>query len=155
VTTFLVNGVSSTAAGTGIGSGKPVTFTGVQSGKSLSAENGSLVQRTTDATAAAQRWTLTDRTGRYGNRDRFTITNKGTGQVLSTAGGAVTLAAPGACDPAAEWTLSTTGDGTWTFVNAASGQLLDVVGESREDGARIGLYKPTNGPNQRWQAIAG
>ena len=154
VTSFLVDGVSSTAAGTGIGSGKPVTFTGVQSGKSLSAENGSLVQRTTDATAAAQRWTLTDRTGRYGNRDRFTITNAGTGQVLSTSGGAVTLAAAGACDPAAQWTLSTTGDGTWTFVNAASGQLLDVVGESREDGARIGLYKPTNGPNQRWQAVA-
>ncbi|MGV9365272.1 RICIN domain-containing protein [Amycolatopsis sp. NPDC003731] len=153
VTTFLVDGVSATAAGTGIGSGKPVTFTGVQSGKSLSAENGSLVQRTTDASAAAQRWTLTDRTGRYGNRDRFTITNAGTGQVLSTSGGAVTLAAAGACDPAAQWTLSTTGDGTWTFVNAASGQLLDVTSESREDGARIGLYKPTNGPNQRWQAV--
>ncbi|MGW4063254.1 glycoside hydrolase [Amycolatopsis sp. NPDC004747] len=155
VTTFLVDGVSATAAGTGIGSGKPFTFTGVQSGKSLAAENGSLVQRTTDASAAAQRWTLTDRTGRYGNRDRFTITNAGTGQVLGTAGGAVTLAAAGTCDPAAQWTLSTTGDGTWTFVNAASGQLLDVIGESRDDGARIGLYKPTNGPNQRWQAIAG
>ncbi|MET8854361.1 RICIN domain-containing protein [Amycolatopsis sp. NPDC004625] len=153
VTSFLVDGVSATAAGTGLGSGKPVTFTGVQSGKSLSAENGSLVQRTTDASAAAQRWTLTDRTGRYGSRDRFTITNAGTGQVLGTSGGAVTLAAAGTCDPAAEWTLSTTGDGTWTFVNAGTGQLLDVTSESRDDGARIGLYKPTNGPNQRWQAI--
>ncbi|MEU4247121.1 RICIN domain-containing protein [Amycolatopsis sp. NPDC026612] len=155
VTSFLVNGVSSTAAGTGLGSGKPFTFAGVQSGKSLSAENGSLVQRTTDASAPAQRWTLTDRTGRNGSRDRFTITNVGTGQVLSTSGGAVTTATANPCDPAAQWTLSTTGDGTWTFVNAASGQLLDVVGESRDDGARIGLYKPTNGPNQRWQAIAG
>ncbi|MEU4521454.1 RICIN domain-containing protein [Amycolatopsis sp. NPDC024027] len=155
VTSFLVDGVSSAAPGTGLGSGKPVTFAGVQSGKALSAENGSLVQRTTDASAPAQRWTLTDRTGRYGNRDRFTITNAGTGQVLATAGGAVTLAAAGTCDPAAQWTLSTTGDGTWTFVNAASGQLLDVTSESRADGARIGLYKPTNGPNQRWQAIAG
>ncbi|WP_254897198.1 RICIN domain-containing protein [Amycolatopsis sp. Hca4] len=154
VTSFLVNGVSSAAAGTGIGSGKPVSLTGVQSGKSLSAENGSLVQRTTDASAAAQRWTLTDRTGCHGNRDRFTITNAGTGQVLSTSGGAVTLAAAGTDDPAAEWTLSTTGDGTWTFVNAGTGQLLDVIGESRADGAPIGLYKPTNGPNQRWQAVA-
>ncbi|WIY06449.1 RICIN domain-containing protein [Amycolatopsis mongoliensis] len=154
VTTFLVDGVSSTAAGTGLGSGKPFTFTGVQSGKSLSAEGGSLVQRTTDASAAAQRWTLTDRTGRYGNRDRFTVTNAGTGQVLSTAGGAVTLAPPGTSDAAAQWTVSTTGDGTWTFVNAADGQLLDVTGESRDDGARIGLYRPTNGPNQRWQAVA-
>jgi O-glycosyl hydrolase len=154
VTTFVVDGVCSTAAGTGLGSGKPFTFTGVQSGKSLSAENGTLVQRTTDASAAAQRWTLTDRTGRYGNRDRFTVTNVGTGQVLGTSGGAVTLAPPGTTGDAALWTLSTTGDGTWTFVNAADGQLLDVTGESREDGARVGLYRPTNGANQRWQAVA-
>lgn len=154
VTTFLVDGVSSTAAGTGLGSGKPFTFTGVQSGKSLSAEGGSLVQRTTDPAAAAQRWTLTDRTGRYGNRDRFTVSSVATGQVLSTAGGAVTLAPAGTTGAAAQWTVSTTGDGTWTFVNAADGQLLDVTGESREDGARIGLYRPTNGPNQRWQAVA-
>ncbi|WP_329056022.1 RICIN domain-containing protein [Amycolatopsis sp. NBC_01488] len=154
VTTFLVDGVSSTAAGTGLGAGKPVTFTGVQSGKSLAAENGSLVQRTTDASAAAQRWTLTDRTGRYGSRDRFTIASEATGQVLGTAGGAVTLLPKGTTDATAHWTLSTTGDGTWTFVNAASGQLLDVTGESRADGASIGLYRPTNGPNQRWQAVA-
>ncbi|WIV61738.1 RICIN domain-containing protein [Amycolatopsis nalaikhensis] len=153
VTTFVVDGVSSTAAGTGLGTGKPVTFTGVQSGKSLSAENGTLVQRTTDASAAAQRWTLTDRTGRYGSRDRFTIASAATGQVLGTSGGAVTLAPPGTTGAAAEWTLSTTGDGTWTFVNAATGQLLDVIGESRADGAPIGLYRPTNGPNQRWQAV--
>ncbi|MEV4149202.1 RICIN domain-containing protein [Amycolatopsis sp. NPDC049691] len=154
VTTFLVDGVSSAAAGTGPGSGKPFTFTGVQSGKSLAAENGGLVQRTTDASSAAQRWTLTDRTGRYGNRDRFSITSAATGEVLSTSGGAVALAPPGTTDAAAQWTLSTTGDGTWTFVNAVSGQLLDVTGESRDDGARIGLYRPTNGPNQRWQAVA-
>ncbi|WP_244180977.1 RICIN domain-containing protein [Amycolatopsis pretoriensis] len=154
VTTFLVDGVRSTAAGTGLGSGKPFTFTGVQGGKSLSAENGGLVQRTTDASVPAQRWTLTDRTGRYGNRDRFSIASAATGEVLSTSGGAVTLAPRGTTDAASQWTLSTTGDGTWTFVNAASGQLLDVTGESRDDGARIGLYRPTNGPNQRWQAEA-
>jgi O-glycosyl hydrolase len=153
VTSFVVNGVRSTAEGTGLGSGKPFSFSGVQSGKSLSAENGSLVQRTTDASAPAQSWTLTDRTGCYGSRDQFTITNKGTGQVLSTSNGAVTLAAAGTKDPASRWILSSTGDGTWTFVNAGTGQLLDVVGESRADGARIGLYKPTNGPNQRWTAI--
>ena len=155
VTSFVVNGVRSAAAGTGLGSGKPFSFSGVQSGKSLTAENGSLVQRTTDTSAPAQRWTLTDRTGSYGNRDQFTITNAGTGQVLSTSGGAVTLEAAGNDNAASRWTLSGTGDGTWTFVNADSGQLLDVIGESRDDGARIGLYRPTNGPNQRWTAITG
>lgn len=154
VTSFVVDGVGSVAAGTGLGSGKPFSFSGVQSGKSLSAENGSLLQRTTDASAAAQRWTLRNRTGCYGNRDQFTITNAGTGQVLSTAGGAVTLAPAGTDNAASRWMLSSTGDGTWAFINAGTGQLLDVVGESREDGARIGLYQPTNGANQRWQAVA-
>ncbi len=154
VTSFVVDGVGAVAPGTGLGSGKQFSFAGVQSGKSLSAENGALVQRTTDASAAIQRWTLKDRTGRYGNRDQFTITNAGTGQVLSTAGGAVTLAPAGTCDAQARWMLSSTGDGTWAFVNAGTGQLLDVIGESREDGAPIGLYRPTNGANQRWQALA-
>ncbi|WP_037319858.1 RICIN domain-containing protein [Amycolatopsis orientalis] len=154
VTSFVVDGVGSVASGTGLGSGKAFGFSGVQSGKSLSAENGALVQRTTDASAAAQRWTLADRTGRYGNRDQFTISNAGTGQVLSTAGGAVTLAPAGTDGPASRWMMSSTGDGTWAFVNVGTGQLLDVTGESREDGARIGLYQPTNGANQRWQALA-
>jgi O-glycosyl hydrolase len=153
VTSFVVNGVAFTDWFTGLASGKPQSFTGVQSGKSLSPENGSLVQRTTDASAPAQRWTLADRTGLYGNRDEFTITNVGTGQVLSTANGAVTLAKPWTNDAASRWILSSTGDGTWTFVNVGTGQLLDVIGESRDDGARIGLYHPTNGRNQRWQAI--
>lgn len=154
VTSFVVNGVSSAAPGTGIGSGKPFSFTGVQSGKSLNAENGSVVQRTTDASAPTQRWVLTNRTGCHGNRDQYTITNAGTKQVLSTADGAATLAAAGTDNAASRWILSSTGDATWAFVNVGTGQLLDVVGESREDGARIGLYRPTNGANQRWTAVA-
>ncbi len=31
-------------------------------------------------------------------------------------------------DKAAEWIMSTTGDGTWTLVNAATGRLLEVGG---------------------------
>jgi O-glycosyl hydrolase len=152
VTSFVVNGVSSAVHGTGIGSGKPFSFSGVQSDKSLNAENGTLVQRTTNASAPTQRWTLTNRTGCHGNRDQYTITNVGTGQVLSTVNGAVTLVA-GNDNAASRWVLSSTGDGTWTFVNAGTGQLLDVIGQSREDGAPIGLYQPTGGANQRWTAI--
>jgi O-glycosyl hydrolase len=152
VTSFVVNGVSSAARGTGLGSGKPFSFSGVQSGKSLTAENGSLVQRT-PSSALVQRWTLTNRTGCYGNRDQFTITNAGTRQVLSTSNSAVTLAPAGTDNAASRWILSSTGDGTWTFVNAGTGQLLDVIGESRDDGAPIGLYHPTAGPNQRWTAV--
>nr|WP_232328275.1 RICIN domain-containing protein [Kibdelosporangium sp. MJ126-NF4] len=154
VTSLVVSGVSSAAPGTGIGSGATFSLTGVQSGKSWSAEHGGLVQRTTNASAPAQRWTLTNRTGQHGNRDQFTITNTATRQVLSASGGAVTLAAPGTDDAASRWILSTTGDTTWAFVNVGTGQMLDVIGESREDGARIGLYRPTNGANQRWTVVS-
>jgi hypothetical protein len=62
VTSFVVTGVSSAARGTGLGSGKPFSFAGVQSGKSLTAENGSVLQRTTNASAPTQHWELADRT---------------------------------------------------------------------------------------------
>ncbi|MET9870965.1 Ig-like domain-containing protein, partial [Streptomyces sp. NPDC006386] len=52
--------------------------------------------------------------------------------------------------PAAQWIMSTTGDGTWTFVNAATGRLLDVVGQSTADGARVSAFLPTSAANQRW-----
>jgi hypothetical protein len=47
--------------------------------------------------------------------------------------------------------MSTTGDGTWTLVNAATGRLADVGGEATNDGARVGLWFPNSGSNQRWK----
>ena len=49
--------------------------------------------------------------------------------------------------------MSTTGDGTYTFVNVATGRLPDVSNSSTEDGARVETYTPTSGDNQRWTVI--
>ncbi|GGU24739.1 RICIN domain-containing protein [Lentzea flava] len=148
VVTFDISGVSGlNRAGALSGTYR---LTGVQSGKSLAPSGTSLVQRTTDAAARDQVWKLERRTGGYGNDVQFSVVNAATGQRIAAVDGNATLISTDS--PAARWVLSSTGDDSWTFVNVATGSLLDVVGESREDGARIGLYHATSGANQRWTA---
>ncbi|MCX2951793.1 RICIN domain-containing protein [Lentzea sp. NEAU-D7] len=150
VTTFEVSGVSGVNRAAALGG--EYRLTGVQSGKSLAPSGTSLVQRTTDPAAADQVWRVERRAGGYDNRAQFSVVNAATGQRIAAAGGNVVLSSTDS--PAARWVLSSTGDGTWTFVNQENGSLLDVVGESREDGARIGLYQATSGANQRWSMTA-
>ncbi|WP_394618232.1 RICIN domain-containing protein [Lentzea sp. JNUCC 0626] len=145
VTTFEVSGVGGVDRSAALGG--DYRLTGVQSGKSLAPSGTSLVQRVS-AQAADQMWRVERRSGGYDSRAQFSITNVATGQRIAVGGGDVVLSTSDG--PAARWVLSSTGDGTWTFVNAQNGSLLDVIGESREDGARIGLYHATSGANQRW-----
>jgi O-glycosyl hydrolase len=148
VVTFDVTGVSGLDRSVAL-NGK-YRLTGAQSGKSLAPSGTSLVQRTTDTAAQDQVWRLERKTGGYGNDVQFAVVNSATGQRIAAVDGNATLISSDS--PAARWILSSTGDDSWTFVNAATGALLDVVGESREDGARIGLYHATSGANQRWTA---
>ncbi|NKE62105.1 ricin-type beta-trefoil lectin domain protein [Lentzea sp. PSKA42] len=148
VVTFDVTGVSGLNRAEALAGS--YRLTGAQSGKSLAPSGTSLIQRTTDAAARDQVWRLERRTGGYGNDVQFSVVNAATGQRIAAVDGNATLTSSDS--PAARWVLSSTGDGSWTFVNAATGSLLDVVGESREDGARIGLYHATSGANQRWTA---
>ncbi|MGW4213911.1 RICIN domain-containing protein [Lentzea sp. NPDC004789] len=149
VTTFEVSGVSGVNRASALGG--TYRLTGVQSGKSLAPSGTSLVQRTTDANAADQVWRVERRSGGYDSRAQFSVVNASTGQRIAAVSGDAVLTSSDS--PAARWVLSSTGDGTWTFVNAQTGTLLDVNGESREDGAKIGLYQATSGPNQRWSAV--
>ena len=150
VTTFEVNGVSGVNRAAALGG--EYRLTGVQSGKSLTPSGASLVQRTTDLTAPDQVWRVERRSGGYDHRAQFSIVNAATGQRIAVDGAHVVLSTSDG--PASRWVLSSTGDGTWTFVNSLTGSLLDVIGESREDGARIGTYHATSGANQRWAAVA-
>ncbi|MEO6081691.1 MAG: RICIN domain-containing protein [Umezawaea sp.] len=151
VTTFVVDGVCGVAKSAGIGlPGQKYRLTGVQSGKSLAPGTTGLVQRTTDSAAADQFWKLERRTQGHGNRVQFAITNAGTGQRLAATSSGTALTTPGDDKPNARWMMSTTGDGSWTVVNVGTGLLLDVNGESRADGAQVGVYQATSGFNQRW-----
>lgn len=156
VTSFLISHVSGVAASAAeLQDDHTYTLSGVQSSKNLAlaADGKSLVIKNPNAATAAQRWTL-DRvgTGPTSNRTRYVLTEAASHKRLAVRSGSL-VAEPdtGARDNATQWILSTTGDSTWTLVNAATGQLADVGGQSTNDGAGVGLWIPNSGSNQRWK----
>ncbi|UUU23680.1 RICIN domain-containing protein [Streptomyces sp. DSM 40750] len=157
VTSFLVKGVSGVAKSQAeLQDDHTYTLTGVQSSKNLSvaADGRSLVIKTPNATdGTGQQWQL-DRVGRgtTDNRTRYALTEAASDKRLAIRDGSLVAEADsGSRDEAAQWILSSTGDGTWTLVNAATGQLPDVYGQSTNDGAGVGLWWPNSGSNQRWK----
>ncbi|MGO4748012.1 glycoside hydrolase [Streptomyces sp. 2MCAF27] len=156
VTSFLVKGVSGTAKDAALlREGNTYRLTGAQSGKELTvAEGGTgLVIKTAsaDATDTTQRWQLRQISGE-GSRQRYVFTSPTDGKRLAVRNGAAVLEPDqGDRDAATQWIMSTTGDGTWTLVNAATGRLLEVSGQSTQDGAAVSTWQPNSGANQRWK----
>ncbi|WP_460073198.1 glycoside hydrolase [Streptomyces sp. YKOK-I1] len=155
VTTFLVSGVGGVAEDAAlVRKGHVYRLQGTQSGRSLtpSDDGDAPVIRTNDPAAARQLWSVAKVTRGVGNRERYTVASAATGRRLAVRDGRAVLEEPadGTPDTAAQWILSTTGDGTWTLVNAATGRLLDVTGQSTADGAPVSAYTPTSAANQRW-----
>ncbi|MGH3486910.1 MAG: glycoside hydrolase [Actinopolymorphaceae bacterium] len=160
VTTFAVDGVSGVAKEAAyLQPGHVYRFQGVQSGRSLapSEDQSGVVIRTNDADETGQLWTVRKLTGGTTNRERYAIDNAGNDRRLAVQGNAAVLVevSPGDAEVAetAQWILSTTGDGTWTFVNAATGRLIDVPGQATDDGSPVSTYTPTSGANQRWAVV--
>jgi len=154
VTTFLITGVSAVAADAAhLRAGHTYRIAGVASGKSLAPATGggTVAIQNSDPAAADQLWTLRAVAGEGGNRARYVVLDAGTGQRLAVrAGNAVLEDASSTVDDAAQWTVSTTGDGTYTFINVAARRLLDVNGGAVNAGAPVGIYLPTSAGNQRW-----
>ncbi|MFI6033231.1 glycoside hydrolase [Streptomyces sp. NPDC051315] len=154
VTTFLVEGVGGVAKDAAlVRPGHVHRLQSAQSGRSLApSDDGSgVVIRATDPADARQLWSVRQSTSGTGNRERYAVLSATTGARLAVRDGRAVLEEDtGAPGDAAQWILSTTGDGTWTFVNAATGRLLDVTGQSSADGSRVSTYTPTSAANQRW-----
>ena len=155
VTTFVIEGVSGVAKDAAlIQEGHSYRLQGHQSGKSLapSAEGAQIV--TTDPASADQLWNIAPLDEGDTNRARFSITTADGASRLAVVDTAVVLldaaSAPGA---EAQWIRSTTGDGTYTFVNVASGRVLEVGGEATADGSPATTWFPNSGANQRWTII--
>lgn len=157
VTSFLVKGVSGVAKDAALlRKGHTYELTGVQSGKALTvaADGTKLVIRTagSDAAGTGQQWQLRPIGGDTGNRQRYVVTNPTEGKRLAVRDGAPVLEADtGPCDKAVQWIASTTGDGTFTLVNAATGRLLEVGGQATADGSAVTMWTPNSGSNQRWR----
>ncbi|MFJ8113557.1 RICIN domain-containing protein [Streptomyces sp. NPDC096132] len=155
VTTFLVEGVGGVAKDAAlVRPGHVYRLQGAQSGKSLtpSDDGAAAVIRTTDPSSPRQLWSLRQLTSGTGNRERYAVVSAATGKQLAVRDDQAVLEEPGDGEPGstAQWIMSTTGDGTWTLVNAATGRLLDVTGQSTADGAKVSTYTPTSAANQRW-----
>ncbi|MBL0884776.1 RICIN domain-containing protein [Myceligenerans indicum] len=174
VTTFLVDGVSGVARDAALAQdGHAYRFVGAASGLALApGDDGGLVIRDTAGSDRDQLWTLERVRDAYGrgvghrpvesHRAWYDVVNVATGERLAVRDGDLVTEAPSAGtdgpgtgrrpapDAAASWMLSTTGDGSYTLVNVATGLLPDVWGDARSDGAKVGLYTPTAGSNQRW-----
>nr|MDT0663177.1 RICIN domain-containing protein [Micromonospora sp. DSM 115978] len=155
VTTFLVDGVGGVARDAPLIKPNHVyEIRGVPSGRSIapSGDGTGIVIRTRDTTAADQLWSVRKLTVGRGNRERYAIVHPATGRRLAVRDGTAVLAdvTSDPVDDAVQWMMSTTGDGTWTFVNAASGRLLDVTGQATADGSPVSTWTPTSGANQRW-----
>ena len=86
----------------------------------------------------AQAWQLDARHGEKGARQRYVFANPAEGKRLAVRDN-VPVVEPdtGKRDPATEWIMSTTGDGTWTLVNVATGRLLEVGGQATNEGAAV------------------
>ncbi|CAM5706607.1 O-glycosyl hydrolase OS=Streptomyces violarus OX=67380 GN=FHS41_004499 PE=4 SV=1 [Streptomyces violarus] len=155
VTSLLVKGVSGVAKDAAeLKKGHTYRLTGVQSGKDLTlADNGTglVIKSANAADPSGQRWRVEQIRG-TDNRKRYVFTETASDKRLAVRDGAL-VAEPdeGRRDKATEWIMSTTGDGTWTLVNAATGQLPDVGGQSTNEGASVGLWQPNSGSNQRWK----
>ncbi|MFU8853339.1 RICIN domain-containing protein [Micromonospora sp. SL1-18] len=158
VSTFVIDGVSGVANDARlVQDGHVYRIEGVQSGKSLTpnaATDGAVI-RTTNPASGAQLWRLQKLTDGDSNRARYTITPAAGDGQLAVQDGALKLveAQPTDPDAARQWILSTTGDGSYTLVNVASGRVLDVSGSATNDGAAVGAWLANSANNQRWKVI--
>ncbi|WP_075765552.1 RICIN domain-containing protein [Actinoalloteichus fjordicus] len=160
VATLAVSGVSGVAEDAAtIRDGRDYRLTGVGSGRSLTVAadgTGTEIRTPVDGNAA-QAWRLTrvaDSAEDLSNRARYVVTTADTDRRPALRDDEVGLEdAQGQADAAAQWIGSTTGDGTWTLINAEAGLLLEVSGEATHDGAEVSVWTPNSGARQRWQVI--
>ncbi|GAA2032236.1 hypothetical protein GCM10009740_22850 [Terrabacter terrae] len=154
VTTLVVSDVRDVAKDAAtFQDGHAYRFLGVQSGRSLAAEDQGAAIRTTDATTGDQLWTVTKVTTGDSNRERYQLRALDGRQIAQRDGSLVLEPAQETPDAAAQWYLSTTGDGTFTVANAAEPVDLEVSGEATADGAKVGAWQPNANANQRWRVV--
>jgi O-glycosyl hydrolase len=152
-----VSGVSEDAAA--LVDGGTYQIVGVQSGKALTAAgSGAATSLTTPGTTAEavrpQLWTVHEAAAREQGATRAYVLIGSDGRVLGATSAGTDLrdvdVATAAQDPATTWILQTTDGSTWSFVNDALAQALEVGGQSTAEGASVGVYGSNGGANQRW-----
>ncbi len=157
VATFVVTGVSGVASDAPMfRDGDTVQLTGVQSGKPLTADGAAPTIRTAGTSAAdveAQSWTVHVLSGAGTNRERISL-EAGDGRLLGTSGTSTALLSTSveaaADDASLQWIPSTSDGETFSLLSPSAQRVLDVNGQSTDDGALVGTWTSNNGANQQW-----
>ncbi|MCP2049932.1 UNVERIFIED_ORG: hypothetical protein J3D58_004004 [Paenarthrobacter nicotinovorans] len=154
VTTFVINGASGVAANApAVQDGQSYSFVGVQSGRAVTASEGSPKTVLSDSIAGGnQVWKATLIADEDGTtRDRFVLRLADGRALAADANGTAlrTLTDEEArTDSSAQWLFTTTDGTSFSLLNAGQGQVLDVSNQSTHEGAWIGLWTSNGGANQ-------
>ncbi|WP_082480046.1 glycoside hydrolase [Agreia sp. Leaf283] len=164
VSTFVIDGVSGIAQGASpLEDGHTYRIVGKQSGKAITANTGAPAGSTpgatitalaaTTETAGSQVWTAEKVTNGTSNAERYVL-RSASGLVLAADSQGTLLVDStrenAAATPSQQWILTTTDGATWSLVNAASPQALEVPGGSTAEGAPVNVYSSNGGANQAW-----
>lgn len=155
ITTFVVTGVSGVNKDNlFLDSNEEYKFINKNSGKVLDfgqSEN-SIVQNSNIRDEESQNWSIQKLTDGYSTKEIYRIVNTDSGSVLGVENDSVVLQTI-ENSPTQKWMMSSYGNGEYTFINVQSGNLIEVGGESKEEGANVGVWKPTTGNNQVWKLV--
>ncbi|WP_353808859.1 glycoside hydrolase [Agromyces sp. SYSU T00194] len=161
VTSLVVDGVSGVSTDApGLRDGHDVQLVGAQSGKALTASDGSAATTITtlasDAdAAAAQSWTVHEVDPGERSATRRVVLETSDGRVLGATSAGTDLRDISAADASGSaetrWIVNTTDGQAFSLVNEALAQALDVGGQSTAENATVGVYGSNGGANQAWQ----
>ncbi|MEH7445608.1 glycoside hydrolase [Bacillus toyonensis] len=154
VTTFVISGVSGVNKNNiFLNTQDKYTISNVNSGKVLDKgqDGKSIVQKTYDSNKESQQWSIQKVTTGYSTTEYYKVVDTASGNVLGVENGSAVVQKSDEGAANQKWMLSTYGNQEYTLINAQSGNLLDVSGESKEENAPVGVWKPTAGSNQVWK----
>ncbi len=157
VTTLLVDGVTGVAEDAVPADGEGLLLEGVGSRLLLTADaDGATIEPLADDAAAAtgQRWELRTLSGEGTNRRTVVLTDAAGGVLAAGADHTVAVIdsdpETAAATPEQQWVLSTLDGRTWSLLNVATTEQLDVAGEGTTAGTGVGTWTSSTGAHQRW-----
>ncbi|WP_062137352.1 glycoside hydrolase [Demequina aestuarii] len=158
IASIVIEGVSGVAdEAPGLVDGHTYQLQGVQSGLMLDSTSGRLRindEAATTAQAPGQAWTVHEvpPTGRD-DITRVVLTD-GDGRVMAASESDTELrevsVADAAANPETRWIVNTLDGATFSLVNEALAQALDVGGQATSAGSTVGWWTSSGGANQRW-----
>lgn len=151
VTTFVISDVSGVDTSF-LNSDDNYKLFNVNSDLVMDVDGTSLVQNKNNRNKDNQEWMIEKVTDGYSHKEKYKIISSDSGDVLTDEQGSLILAPDENLD-AQQWIISTNGMGEYTFINAKSSQLIEVIAQSLEKGAPVGLYKANSGSNQEWKIM--